>query len=153
MRASAGFGFFLLFLAGFALVTLKVMRDKSANAVPTAADLSASAWRPSHIGEMAVDDDTAMFVQFEADGRITGHGGCNNFFSRYQLEDNKIHVEPIGISRKACEPPAVMSIELSFVQALQLATTVAGVDNRMAMRNDLGHATVRFDAIDRRDPQ
>jgi heat shock protein HslJ len=152
MKASAGFGFFLLFLAGFALVTLKVMRDRAANAIPTVAELSASAWRPSHIGEMAVDDDSAMFVQFGADGRLTGHGGCNNFFSRYQLDDNKIHVEPIGVSRKACAP-AIMSIELSFVQALQLATTVAGVDKRMAMRNDRGQATVRFDAIDRQDPQ
>ena len=152
MKASAGFGFFLLFLAGFALVTLKVMRDRAANTIPTVAELSASAWRPSHIGEMAVDDDSAMFVQFDADGRLTGHGGCNNFFSRYQLDDNKIHVEPIGVSRKACAP-AIMSIELSFVQALQLATTVAGVDKRMAMRNDRGQATVRFDAIDRQDPQ
>ena len=152
MKASAGFGFFLLFLAGFALVTLKVMRDRAANAVPTVSELSASAWRPSHIGEMAVDDDSPMFVQFEADGSLTGHGGCNNFFSRYQLEENKIHVEPIGVSRKSCDA-AVMSIELSFVQALQLATTVAGVDSRMAMRNERGQATVRFDAIERREPQ
>ena len=152
MKASVGFGFFLLFLAGFALVTLKTTRDKAANAVPTVVELSASAWRPSQIGEMAVDDDSALFVKFEADGALRGHGGCNNFFSRYQLDGNKIHVEPIGISRMACAPE-IMSIELSFVQALQLATTVAGVDKRMTMRNDQGQATVRFDAIDRQESQ
>ncbi len=152
MKASVGFGFFLLFLAGFALVSLKNMRDRAANTIPTVAELSAIAWRPSHIGEMAVDDDSAMFVQFEADGQLGGHGVCNNFFGRFRLEGNEIHVEPIGVTRMACAPE-IMSIELSFIEALQLASTVAGVEKRMAMRNDQGQPIVRFRAIDRQETQ
>jgi heat shock protein HslJ len=152
MKATAGFGFFLLFLAGFALVSLMSMRNKAENAVPTLEELSASAWRPSNIGEMKVDNDSAMFVQFEADGQLTGHGGCNNFFSRYRLEENKIQVNPIGLTRKSCASD-VMSIELSFVESLQLATTITGVGKRMAMRNDQGQATLRLVAIDRQAVQ
>lgn len=152
MKASVGFGFFLLFLAGLALVSLMTMRNRANSEIPTVEELSANAWRPSNIGEMKVDNDSEMFVQFEADGRLGGHGGCNNFFGRYRLEENKIHVDPIGVARKSCAPE-IMSMELSFVESLQLATNVNGVGRRMAMRNDQGQATLRFVAIDRQDVQ
>ncbi|MDX1404245.1 MAG: META domain-containing protein [Woeseiaceae bacterium] len=147
MKASAGFGFFLLFLAGIALVSLMNMRNDAANAVPTAEQLAANTWRPSNIGEMRLDSDSGMFVQFGADGELTGHGGCNSFFSRYALEDSKIEVRAVSMTRKSCEPD-VMSLELSFVEALQLATTVSGVGSRMAMRNERGEAMLRFVAMD-----
>jgi heat shock protein HslJ len=151
MKATAGFGFFLLFLAGIALVSFMSMSER-ANTVPTVEQLSASAWRPSNIGEMQVDSDSEMFVQFAADGQLTGHGGCNNFFSRYRLEENKIHVDPISVTRKSCGSE-IMSMELSFIESLQLATTINGVGKRMAMRNDQGQATLRFVAIDRQAAQ
>ena len=151
MKSTVGFAFFLLFLAGFALVYL-MMGERWENSVPTVDDLSASAWRPSHIGEMVVDDDTDMYVQFEADGKLGGNGGCNRFFGSYEIDGNEIRVAPIGVTRKACPQP-VMSIETSFVGALQLATTVVGVDTRIAFRNDQGQSTIRFDAIDRQDAQ
>ncbi|NIO43604.1 MAG: META domain-containing protein [Burkholderiales bacterium] len=151
MRASAGFGFFLLFLAGIALVSFMSM-SKRANTVPTVEQLSASAWRLTNIGEMKIDNDSEMFVQFAADGRLTGHGGCNNFFSRYRLEENKIHVDPISVTRKSCASD-VMSLELSLIESLQLATTINGVGRRMAMRNDQGQASLRFVAIDREADQ
>lgn len=151
MKATAGFGFFLLFLAGIALVSFMSM-SKRANSVPTVEQLSASAWRPSNIGEMQVDSDSEMFVQFAADGQLTGHGGCNNFFSRYRLEENKIHVDPISVTRKSCGSE-IMSMELSFIESLQLATTINGVGKRMTMRNDQGQATLRFVAIDQQAAQ
>jgi len=152
MKSTVGFAFFLLFLAGFALVYLMKMGDNWENSVPTVDELSASAWRPSHIGEMVMDDETGIFVQFEADGKLGGNGGCNRFFGSYRLDGNKIHVDPIGLTRMAC-PTDVMSFETSFVNALQLATVVVGAHDRIAFRNEHGHSTVRLDAIDRQDPQ
>lgn len=148
MKATIGFGFFLLFLAGFALVYLLNVQ-RSANSIPTADELAASAWRPTHIGDLRVDNDSDIYVQFETDGRLTGFAGCNSFSSRYRLDGNKIDVDPIGVTRKSCAPD-IMSVESSLVQALQLATTVAGVEKRMAMRNELEEPTARFVAIDRR---
>jgi hypothetical protein len=46
-----------------------------------------------------------------------------------------------------------MSFEISFIEALQSATTIARAETRIALRNDQGQATVRFDAIDRQDTQ
>ena len=152
MKAMVGFGFFMLFLGGYALVHLNNMAEDWENSVPTVQELSASAWRPSHLGEMVVDDDSQMYVQFEADGSLGGNGGCNRFFASYRLEDKKFQVHPISLSRKACPEP-IMSFEKSFVEALQLATVIVGADTRIALRNDRGEPTVRLDAIDRQDAQ
>ncbi len=148
MKASAGFAFFLLFLGGFALVNLKNMGEEAEKSIPTVADLSATAWRLSHIGEMRVDGDTGLYVQFEADGELNGYGGCNRFFGRYQLAGNTIRIDPLRVTRRACQPQ-IMSFEISFFEALQSATTIARADSRIALRNDEGQATARFDAISR----
>lgn len=151
MKASVGFGFFLLFLAGIALVSLINMRQQ-ASTVPTVEQLSANPWRPSNIREMKIDSDSKLYVQFGDDGQLTGHGGCNNFFSRYRVEGEKIHVDAISVTRKSCEP-GTMAVELSFIEALQLATNIHGVGTRMAMKDDRGESTVRFVAIDQPPPE
>jgi heat shock protein HslJ len=101
---------------------------------------------------MALDDDTSLYVQFEADGKLGGFAGCNRFFGSYELSGSTISIGPLGATRKGCASP-IMSFELSFMEALQLATTVARADKRIALRNDQGQATARFDAIDRKDTQ
>lgn len=152
MKASVAFAFFLLFLAGYALVTVRNMGEEAANSVPTMADLSASAWRPSHIGEMSLAADSNLYVQFEPGGELGGYAGCNRFFGSYQLDGNTIKIKPLGLTRMACPPP-IMSFEISFIEALQSATTVARAKTRIALRNDQGQTTVRFDAIDKQDTQ
>ncbi len=148
MKASAGFAFFLLFLGGLALVNLRNMGEEAEKSIPTLEGLSATAWRPSHIGEMRVDGDTALYVQFEADGQLHGHAGCNRFFGGYQLAGNTISIDRLGMTRMACQPQ-IMSFEISFIEALRSATTIAQRDGRIALRNEDGQATVRFDAISR----
>lgn len=152
MKAMVGFGFFLLFLGGYALVHLNNMAEEWEQSVPTVESLSVSAWQPTHIGEMPVDDESEMFVQFEVDGRLVGNGGCNRFFATYGLDGNKIKVHPISLTRKACPEP-LMSFETSFVEALQIATVIVGGDTQIAFRDDRGQPTVRLDAIARQDPQ
>lgn len=148
MKATVGFGMFLLFLAGFALVYLMSARRAAENNAPTVADLAASAWRPSIIRDTRIDTDSSIYVQFETNGALSGHAGCNNINSGYHLVGNQIDVNPIGVTRMSC-PPEIMSVETSFIEALQLATTVAGVGDRMAMRDEQGKITARFVAIER----
>ena len=148
MKASAGFAFFLLFLGGFALVNLRNMGEEAENSIPTAQVLTQNAWRPSHINEMQMDETSSLYVQFDNDGQLGGHGGCNRFFGSYRLEGSTLKIEPLGMTRMACPAP-VMSIEISFVEALQSAATVAHRDGRMALRDADGQASARFDAIAR----
>ncbi len=152
MKASAGFAFFLLFLAGFALVNLKNFGEEAESSIPTVEYLSATAWRPSHIGEMTLADDVELYVQFETDGELAGFAGCNRIFGSFALSDSTLEIGPLGSTRMAC-PPDVTAFEYSFIEALQSAATVARAETRIAIRNDMGLTTVRFDAIERKENQ
>ena len=151
MKATVAFMFFMLFLAGIALVNLQGMQDKDDATVTSIDQLTDMAWRPTHIGEMALDDDTQMFLQFNADGQAIGHAGCNRFFGSFELVETKLRFGPIGSTRMSCPEPAG-SFEISFLEALDATQSAARVDSRLALRNEDGQSVLRFTSIDRVDP-
>jgi len=133
--------FFMLFLAGLAFVNLRGMQDQSTNTVLSPEILTSSAWRPARLAEMKLDEDTQMYVQFDSDGQVSGHAGCNRFFGSYDLNDEKMEIGPLGATRMACPEPA-MSFELSFLEALQSTATAALANGRLALKNDRGDTIV-----------
>ena len=148
MKAAFAFIFFMLFLAGLAFVNLRGVQEQSDARNATPAEISASAWRPTHIGDMRLDGDSEMFVQFEAGGQLRGHGGCNRFFGSYELEDGALQVDPLGSTRMACPDPA-MSFEISFMEALQTPANASFFGDKLVLRTAQGVITVRFTAVDR----
>ena len=148
MKASGAFIFFMLFLAGVAFVNLKGMKDNGDAVILTPDELTDVAWRATNIGEMRLAEDTRMHVRFAPDGGIDGDAGCNRFFGHYELRDGRLAVGPLGATRKACPEPA-MSFEISFLEALQSASTVARRDNRLVIRNAQGIAVARFVSAER----
>jgi heat shock protein HslJ len=149
MKAAFAFIFFMLFLAGMAFVNLKGVQEQSGAPNATPADISTSAWQPTHIGEMRVDDDSDMFVQFEAGGEVRGHGGCNRFFGAYELTDGALQIGPLGSTRMACAEPA-MSFELAFLEALQSPSAATLVANKLILRTAQDEIRLRFVAIDKK---
>jgi len=146
MKASLAFIFFMLFLAGIAFVNLRGMQSVEATSITSIDELNDVVWRPTHLGEMNVDDDTDMSLQFNNDSQISGHGGCNRFFASYELKDGKLTFGPLGATRMACPEPAA-SIELSYFEALSATRTAVRVDRRLALKNDAGQTLLRFVAI------
>lgn len=118
MKAIVGFGFFLLFLAGIALVMLQGRQMAQKNLPGGGASLTGVSWRPAVLGAESMPDDSGMFVQFEVDGSFNGHGGCNSFFGSLEQSDTGISIGPIGATRMACPEP-VMKRETAFITALQ----------------------------------
>jgi len=118
MKAIFGFGFFLLFLAGIALVMLQGQEMARQNLPGGGASITGMQWRPVTIGSTAVADDSSMFVRFAVDGSIDGNGGCNKFFGSLQTTDDGISVGELGSTRMAC-PQEIMDQEMAFMQALQ----------------------------------
>jgi heat shock protein HslJ len=130
MKSIMGFGFFLLFLAGIALVMLQGREMARQNMPGGGAAMTATEWRPVHLGAEAVADDSGMFVLFEVDGSIKGNGGCNNFFGSLQTTDGGISVGELGATRMAC-PADVMDREMAFMKALQDSTQFELGDNSL----------------------
>ena len=148
MKASIGFIFFMLLLAGLAFVNLRSMKDQSDNSVVDGVRLASTAWRPVRLGEMRVADDTDMFIQFETDGRAFGHSGCNRFTGQFELSEGKLAIGPLASTRMACPEPA-MSFEISFLEALDSASSAAATDQFLTLKNDLGDDVMRLTAIER----
>jgi heat shock protein HslJ len=148
MKATVGFIFFMLFLAGLAFVNVRSMKDTADAAIISADQLTDVGWRPTNLGDMVVDEETRMFVQFNADGEMAGHAGCNRIFGSYQVSEGQLVFGPIGATRMACDP-VTDSLEISFLEALGNTTNAARVDDRLAFRDDTGQNLLRFTAVDR----
>jgi heat shock protein HslJ len=147
MKAPVGFIFFMLFLAGLLFVNLKGMQGQSDSVITAAAEIAATAWRPTHIGEMRLADDSGMTIQFSSFENVAGHSGCNDFFGHYSLVDGHFEFGPLSITRMACPEPA-NSFEISFMDALQASRTLTRTDTRLVMRDDKDVIVARFIAID-----
>ncbi len=136
MKGLLGFGFFLLFLAGIALVTLKGREIGQIGASGSGAEITGIRWRPVVVGDDAMPDDSGMFIQFEVDGSIKGHGGCNGFFGSLQQTESGIGVGALIATEKAC-PRRVMSREKTFLSAVQETTNFeSGSDSMRLLDKD-----------------
>lgn len=121
MKAMVGFLFFLLFLAGFFLVFIQGKHMTGQGMSAGGASLTGKQWRPVYLGATPVPEDAGLFVKFEVDGSIKGHGGCNSFFGSLEKSESGLAVGPLGSTRMACPEP-VMNREAMFLEALQQAT-------------------------------
>ncbi|MDJ0748634.1 MAG: META domain-containing protein [Woeseiaceae bacterium] len=133
MKAMIGFLFFLLLLGGFALVSLKGNQMSGLSA--GGATLTGVRWRPTYVGAESIPEDAGMYVQFEVDGSISGHAGCNSFFGSLEKTESGVKVGPLGATRMACEEPK-MSLETSFISALQQSTNFDVSGGRMRCLDD-----------------
>ena len=125
-------------VAGCALALVLAMTSLAA-----AAQLARSEWRPTEIGNIEVPAGSQMFVRFDDEGQVVGHGGCNRFFGTYNLTGNRIEIGALGATRMACPKP-VMEHELRFLQALEDAGRLVrdGID--MSLTDGAGNPLVRL---------
>lgn len=146
MKAIVGFGFFLLFLAGIALVTLQGRQMAQQNLPGGGASLTGISWRPILVGDEAIPEDSGIFVSFEVDGGIKGRGGCNNFFGSLVQTEAGIKIGPLGATRMAC-PQAIMSREMAFLEALQKTRGFQANNDSLRLLDDEGSVLAEFVAV------
>ena len=138
MKGLVGFAFFLLFLAAFAFVNLQDMANDAGRGGAALDEILASAWRPARLGDSEIPPDTSAYVQFETDGSVSGHGGCNRFFGNFEVEGLRVAISPTGATRMACPEPQ-MSHEFMFMEILEAATGIVIADGEMSLIDDEGH--------------
>ena len=141
MNRVLAFFFFVLFLGGIALVTLKDMTSiKSSNdesAAPKAQIYIVSGnW---HIANTA--DSNGEFVRFQTDGSLSGFAGCNNFFGSYVATDKTVEIGPLASTRKACPLP-LMNAESAFLHAIESAEFYAIVGDILRLSNASDEPTI-----------
>ena len=137
MKSMMGFGFFLLFLAGIALVMLQGRQMAQQQTGGGGAEMTGVEWRPTTIGADTIPADSGMFVQFEVDGSIKGHAGCNGFFGSLEETDEGLQVGQLGATRMACDW-SVMDREQAFMSALQEGRAFEMGRNRLQVLDSSG---------------
>ena len=143
MKGIMAFGFFLLFLAGIALVMLQGRQMPQLGASGGGADVTGIKWRPVIVGDEAIPDDSGMFIRFEVDGSIKGHGGCNGFFGSLESRKSGIGVGPLVVTRTACPGP-VMSREMTFLDAIQKTGNFETAGDSMRLLDEENDALAEF---------
>src|SRR5262245_33437633 len=88
----------------------------------TAATLPANSifdvtWLAEDIDGRHVTDNVRSTLRIGQDGKLSGIGACNNYFSIASLDKTTIKIGQIGSTRKMC-PPKEMDQEKKFLDAL-----------------------------------
>jgi heat shock protein HslJ len=107
---------------------------------PQATGLAGTTWRVAgyNNGRQAVVSvlgGTSLTLEFMADGRLRGSGGCNNFGSSYTLTGSQLGIGAAAATRKSCaEPEGVMDQEAAFLRALESVTSMRREGERLELR-------------------
>jgi heat shock protein HslJ len=83
----------------------------SATAMAQSPQLAGTNWVLASAGKRA------PMINFEADGKVTGFGGCNRFFGGYSQSGERLSFSAIGATRMAC-PGKAMEVEQDFFDML-----------------------------------
>lgn len=70
-----------------------------------------------------ITGDTDLTLTFLADNKVKGHGGCNDFAGSYVLAADKLTLESLVATKKACSAFA-MEQEFTYLSLLQRVTQV-----------------------------
>lgn len=143
MKAILGFAFFLIFLAGIAFVMLQGKQMAQLGAASGGAGLTDVSWRPVTVRGEPVPENSGMYIRFEVDGSLKGHGGCNGFFGSLQQSDAGIEVGPLGATRMAC-PEATMDREVAFMDAVQNTTGFESGRDSMSLLGEESSVLAEF---------
>ncbi|WP_416899948.1 MAG: META domain-containing protein [Minwuia sp.] len=79
--------------------------------------LNESHWIVSTLNGHAVPGDRPPTLTFGAEGKLTGLGGCNSFFTIATTDGPRFLTGPVAATKRAC-PTALMAVEDAFLGIL-----------------------------------
>lgn len=87
------------------------------SAIALPGTLEGPEWQVTQIA--GLDDLPAgrVTIQFGADGRVSGRGGCNGYFGSFTRDGNALELGLMAMTEMAC-PGQAMAIESEFHQVL-----------------------------------
>ena len=123
----------------------------SAGAVPVSArtpseepmDLTGTAWIAEDIDGRGVIDTLQSTLRFEAEGRVSGTGGCNRYFGPVTIDGGALAFGPLAGTKMAC-PPAIMDQEQRFLAALAKVTRFETRNGLLYLFGDGSAPLLRF---------
>ena len=141
MKAIIGFAFFLLFIAGIAFVTMQ--GEQLGQLGSSGAEITGIKWRAVSVGDQTIPADSGIYIQFEVDGSIKGHAGCNGIFGSLEQRKSGVGVGPLGATRMACPEP-IMSREVAFIDAVQKTANFQSTGDNLSLLDEESGVLAEF---------
>jgi heat shock protein HslJ len=66
---------------------------------------------------------STITMSFDADGQVSGNGGCNQYSGGYSVDGSNISIGPLRSTMMACPDEAVGTQEAQFLAALDMVET------------------------------
>ncbi len=85
------------------------------------------------------------FIQFSADGKASGNGGCNRFSGNYEQSGNQISFGSIMSTKMAC---MALNDETAFFEALDMSRNFQANHLELILKSESGDALL---TLKRRD--
>ena len=90
-------------------------------------DLAGSEW--------GFAESDGRFVKFEAEGKVSGYGGCNRFFGSYSSTQlNELSFSEIGLTKMAC-PEQMMESETELFSILKMTASYKREGNQLSLHD------------------
>ena len=86
-------------------------------------------WHLESMTLMGKKQDLFPATLMVGEQKITGKGGCNNFFGKYELEGDRISMSKIGATRMYCQEAS--KFETKYLRALEQVTGYSQKQGRL----------------------
>lgn len=95
----------------------------------------------SAAGQTPAAPDVDAFIEFGADGQLSGNVGCNGFGGEYSVDGNEITFGSIIATEMFCEGP-IGEQEMSTFAVLSESATFALDGNTLTMTSEDGNSVI-----------
>ena len=102
-------------------------------------------WQLTDIGDTTLNNDVVTTLIFGEDHKISGNGGCNNYFGTYELYTNGISISNIGSTRKMCSEE-IMEQEMTYFNILEKAKSIIFIEYKLEIKSTAEIDSIKFTA-------
>ena len=131
------------FLCFGLLVLLLISCGKSKEDPEAFGNIRGVTWQLSDMGDKAIDNNIITTLVFGDDNKISGKGGCNNYFGTYDLYSIGITISDIGSTRKLCSEE-IMEQEMTYLDILGKAKSIKFNDYKLEIASTAEITSIKF---------
>ena len=131
------------FLCFGLLVLLLISCGKSKEDPEAFGNIRGVTWQLSDMSDKAIDNNIITTLVFGDDNKISGKGGCNNYFGTYDLYSNGITISDIGSTRKMCSEE-IMEQEMTYLDILGKAKSIKFNDYKLEIDSTAEITSIKF---------
>lgn len=133
--------------------TLIVIATQAPSAVPATPpaqedNLANTGWTLSSYGkpgaQTPVVASAKTTLSFDAEGRVSGSGGCNSYGGQYRVAQGMISFQQVVSTMMACTDPQIMQQEQQYFKALESTGKFEISADRLTIAYDSGQALLTF---------